>query len=125
MRTLLFLAFFLLPKLSKLTPRGCPDAAFEISLFPPYEIPNSYNGKCGIWLYTSNLLPGKGSKVSIQGVSSAFFPEGAVVCLSHPQKQLREREMGREGLSLPYVLGAGTGTSSSPCLSRKESLVPA
>lgn len=47
---------------------------------------------------------GKKSKASIQGVSRAFFPEGAVVCLSHPQKQLWEQGMGKEGLALPYVL---------------------
>lgn len=72
--------------------------------FFPHEKPNPYNGECGIWLYMSNLLPGKESKVSIQGVSRAFFPEGAVVCLSHPQQQLWEQGMGKEALALPYAL---------------------
>lgn len=67
---------------------------------------------------------GKEAKFQFREFPVPFFPEGAVVCLSHPQKQLWEQGMGREGLALPYVLGAGTRTSSPPCMNRKDSLVP-
>lgn len=67
---------------------------------------------------------GKEAKFFNSGSFQGSFPGGAVVCLSHPQKQLWEWGMGREGLALPCVLRAGTGTSSPPCMNRKKPLVP-
>lgn len=70
--------------------------------FFPHEKPNPYNGECGIWLYMSNLLPGKESKVSIQGVSRAFFPEGAVVASPTHSSSCGSKGWVRKGL--PFLM---------------------
>lgn len=117
--------FINITKTIRLTPRGHPDAAFEISLFSPlmkYQIPIMVS--VGFGCTRAICCQGKEVKFQFREFPVLFFPEGAVVCLSHPQKQLGEHGMGREGLALPYVLRAGTRTSSPPCMNKKESLVP-
>jgi len=95
-------------KTIKLVPRGRPAAVFEISLFSlmKYQIPIMVT--VGFGCTRVICCQGKRAKFQFREFPVLFFPERAVVCLSHPQQQLWEQGMGKEGLALPYVLGAGS-----------------
>lgn len=92
--------FINITKTINITPRGHPDAATEISLFSltKYQIPLMVSVGFGC----TRVICCQGKEAKFQfgefPVLFFFYPEGAVVCLSHPQKQLWEQRLGGEGL---------------------------
>lgn len=116
--------FINIMKTIKLTPRGRPDAAFEISLFSlmKYQIPTMVS--VGFGCTQLICCQGKEAKFQFREFPVLFFQRE--LWFASPTHRSSCGSEGWVGKGLPFlnVLGAGTRTSSLPCMNRKESLVP-